>query len=336
MKKLNNPIQVGILGCGSFVQRRILPILKEINTIKVVALQKRNVNDAKNIASKWNIPFAVSSRNELLSNPQVEAVFIATTNDMHEQDAIACAEASKPTLCEKPLAPTASAILKMIEIFQKQSTPLFVGQSLRFKFCVRKAKELLQSGRLGQLLNIRAHFSIPVPKENWRHQKVRGGGALQDIGVHLIDLIRFISDQEIHSIYAEANHDYQHTSSNADQTVSAICRLTHQATASFECSFQQPFSSRFEVIGTKSRLVSNDSLRQSYDSLETLCLIEDDTKLYYPIRASNIYSEELIHFADTLQGLTPSIIDAKEGLQNQKVIEAGYQSLSESRNIQVR
>lgn len=336
MSKLSNPIQLGILGCGSFVQRRILPILGELESIKVVAIQKRNLDDAQQIASKWNIPSVVSTREELLQNPQVEAVFIVTTNDIHEEDAITCAASSKPTLCEKPLAPTAAAIIKMIEIFRKQSTPLFVGQSLRFKFCVQKAKELLKSGRLGQLLSIRAHFSVQVPKENWRHQKVRGGGVLQDIGVHLIDLIRFISSQEIHSIFAKANHDYQPTSPQADQTVTAICRLENQALASFECSFLQPFSSGFEVIGTKARLISNDSLRQSYDSLETLCLIEDDTKLYFPIRASNIYVQELKHFANALQGLEPSIIDALEGLQNQKVIGAAYRSLSENRTIQAR
>lgn len=149
-------------------------------------------------------------------------------------DAIACAACSKPTLCEKPLAPTVSGIVKMLEAFQKQSVPLFVGQSLRFKFCVQKAKQLLQSGRLGQLLSIRTHFSVPVPKENWRHQKAQGGGVLQDIGVHLIDLIRFISGEEIQSISATANHDYQNTALEVDQTVAAICRLTDQTLASFE------------------------------------------------------------------------------------------------------
>ncbi len=336
MHKSTHPIRLGILGCGSFVQRRILPILGEIDAIKAISLQKRNLDNAQQIASKWNIPHAVSTREELLQNPQVEAVLIATTNHMHEEDAIACAASSKPTLCEKPLATTTSSIIKIIKMFEKQSVPLFVGHSLRFKFCIQKAKQLLQSGRLGELLSIRTHFSVPVPKENWRHQRDQGGGVLQDIGVHLIDLIRFISGQEVQSIFAQANYGYQNTSSETDQTVTAICRLTNQAIASFECSFVHPFSSGFELIGTKSRLISNDSLRQSYDSLETLCLIENDTKLYFPILASNIYVDELKHFAEALRGLDSSIITAQEALQNQKVIEAAYHSLHENKDIQVR
>jgi len=218
-------------------------------------------------------------------------------------------------------------IERMIEAFRKQSVPLFVGQSLRFKYCLQKAKEILLSGRLGELLNIRAHFSLPVPKENWRHLQSHGGGVLQDIGVHLIDLIRFISGQEIKMVSALANDTYQTSKIEAIQTLSAICRLENHAMAAFACSFQQPFSSGFEIVGTKARLVSTDSLRQSNECLETLCLQENDTKLYFPIRAGNIYVDELRHFANVLKGFQPSVIPAIEGLQNQKVIEAAYRSI---------
>lgn len=334
--KLNYPIQLGILGAGSFVQRRILPILNDIGEINVVAIQKRELIEAQQLASKYGIPNAVSTREELLSFPLVEAVLVATPNHMHEEDVIACATFAKPTLCEKPLAPSVVSIERMIQAFQKQSIPLLVGQSLRFKFCVQKAKELVQSGRLGQLLSIRTHFSIPVPQENWRHLQTKGGGVLQDIGVHLIDLIRFISDEEIESVVAYANQGYKKNGLEADQTVSVLCRLNNQAIATFECSFTQPFSSGFEIIGSKARLVSTDSLRQTYESRESFCLIEqDDTKLYFPIRAANIYAEELKHFAEVLIGAKPSIISAAEGLQNQKVIEAIYHSIEKGRDIQV-
>jgi D-xylose 1-dehydrogenase (NADP+, D-xylono-1,5-lactone-forming) len=329
------PIQMGILGAGSFIQRRILPILNEIEEINVVALQKRNLNDAQELAYKYRIPYATSSREELLKRPDVEVVLVATQNHMHEADAIACAAFEKPTLCEKPLATTSTAIIKMLEAFQKKSIPLFVGQALRFKYCARKAQELLQSGRLGRLLSIRAHFSIPLPEENWRHLQVNCGGVLLDIGVHLIDLIRFISDDEIKSVFATANPDYKMNGHRAVQTVSAFCRLAQGAIATFECSFVQPLSSGFEIIGTKARLISTDSLRQTSDSLESLCLIENDIRCYFPIRAENIYVEELKHFAYCIRNKVPTIITAEEGLKNQKVIESIYNSINERYEVQV-
>lgn len=332
--KLNYPIQVGILGSGCFVQRRILPIIKDIEGINVIAIQNRKICEAQQLASKYGIHNAVSSREELLNFPLVEAVLVATPNHMHEEDVMACAAFAKPTLCEKPLALSVSSIKRMMKAFQRQSIPLFVGQSLRFKLCVQKAREFVQSGRLGQLLSIRAHFSIPLPEENWRHLQIKGGGVLQDIGIHLIDLIRFISDDEIESVIAYANQDYRKNDIKAVQTVSALCRLKNQGIANFECSFTQPFSSGFEIIGSKARLVSTDSLRQTYESRESLYLIEqDDTKLYFPIRAANIYVDELKHFAEVLTGEKSSIISAIEGLQNQKVIEAIYRSIEEGRNI---
>jgi predicted dehydrogenase len=195
MSEKKRPLKMGILGCGSFAERRILPILRELDTIQVISLQKRNLEEAKKVASTWHVPNAVSTREELLSNPEIDAIFITTPNEMHEEDAIACARAGKHVLCEKPLAPTVAAILNMQAAFK--TTTLSVGQSIRFKGCVQQAKSLLESGALGELLSFKAHFSIPVPQTNWRHRKEMGGGVLQDMGVHLIDLIRFVSQQEI-------------------------------------------------------------------------------------------------------------------------------------------
>lgn len=323
-----SPLKLGILGCGRFAQRRILPLLESLPTVKVVCVQKSNLAEAQEVALRFNIPRAVDTRNELLNHPEVEAVWITTPNHSHEADALACAQAHKPTLCEKPLAPTVAAIVRMIEAFHKSSTLLLVGQSLRFKPSIQKAKELLKSGELGSLCSLKAYFSVPVPESDWRHQKSHNGGVLQDIGVHLIDLIRFVSEEEITAVSAFAHPEYDISSSVADQTVSVICKLSSGTLASFECSFAHPFYASFEVIGTRSRLISTYSLRQGYESLETLCHIqENDSKIFLPISSTNIYACELQHFAEAVTHNIPSIIEAEEGLKNQRVIEAIFTSL---------
>jgi predicted dehydrogenase len=91
---LKQPIKLGILGCGSFVQRRILPILKTLSSFSVIAIQKRNSQEAKQIALKYNIPKTVSTREELLNLNEIETVLVATTNHMHEDDVLACAKYS--------------------------------------------------------------------------------------------------------------------------------------------------------------------------------------------------------------------------------------------------
>lgn len=331
-----NPLRLGIIGCGSFVQRRILPILEEVYSIKVVAIQKRDLNEAKMIARKFNIPHATSQREELLCLPDVEAVFIASTNQRHEEDAIACAQAGKPTLCEKPLAPSSEEIGRMINAFKQNATPLCVGHSLRFKPFAHIAKELLQKGILGNLLSIRAQYCIPLSKENWRYEKKCGGGALQDLGIHLIDLIHFISEERIETVQAFANSEFKNED-QVEETVAALCRLSKGAIATFECSMQQPFHSRFEIIGSKSRLLSSNSLRQTYDPIESLChVMPDDSRYYYPLKASNVFVDELKHFAECVTGQIPSIIPAKIGMQNQNVIQGAYHSIAQKREVAIQ
>lgn len=328
------PIRLGILGAGSFVQRRILPILKDVPLIQVTCLHKQNLIEAKQTALQFGIPHAVSSRLELLNHPEVDAVFIATPNYSHKEDAIACAEARKPTLCEKPLAPTSQAIIEMQKKFKQNSIPLFVGHSLRFKPAVQKAKELLKNGMLGKLLHIRAYFTLSVPQDNWRCKKSYGGGVLQDIGVHLIDLIQFISGENISLIHALANPTFNQTSDESEHYVIAQGHLTNEATFSFECSMKQSLRSGFEIVGTKSRLISLESLRQTDEAGESFQFIQKNNDwIDVPLKANNVYAEELMHFAQVLKGRASSLIPSSIGLNNQQIIEAAYDSIHKKKTI---
>lgn len=321
-------IGLGIIGCGSFIQRRILPALNEVKDFKIICLHNRNIEKAKQMGQSLHVPYYTASREELLKNREVDAVYIASPHHLHEEDAIACALMQKPTLCEKPLAPTVDAVKKIIKAFEENETPLFVGHSLRFKPSVQKAKAIVEEGKIGKLLSFRTYVTIPLSQDNWRHKKECGGGALQDLGVHLVDLIHFITGQKITSIFAYGNIK------EVDETVLAICKLENGALAAFHCSFEQPLSSGFEIIGSQGRIISTDSLRQTYDPVETFCHIqENDTKIFPRLLASNIYVDELKHFADCLLNKTPSLIPANIALQNQIVIEAAYLSLLQRKEI---
>lgn len=321
------PIRLGILGCGSFIQRRILPFLKEMQGIKCVAIQKRDLSAAKDIAERYEIAHACKERQELL-NKDLDLVFIATPNHMHEEDALASAAARKAVLCEKPLAPSVESIERMLRVFKENSLPFFVGHSLRFKPCVQIAKKMLKEGTLGELRHIHAFFSIPLAKESWRFKKSYGGGVLQDIGIHLIDLMQFITSQNIEGISALGNKE------EVDTTVRAICRFKGQGTGYFESSFEEPLRSGFEVIGTKGRLISLNSLRQTFDPVETLCHVrEDDSRLFFPLKASNIFVSELNHVAEVLKKKTASLIPAEISLHNQKVLEAALLSMESKKEV---
>jgi len=323
---IKHPLKLGILGCGGFTIRRILPALREIDAIRIVCIQNRNQAKAEAIAHQFNIPRAVSRREDLLSDPEVEAVHITSPNFLHEEDTLACAKAGLPTLCEKPLSTSLESVDRMIEAFERRSIPFFVGHQMRFKPAIQKAKELLRAGEFGTLLQLRAYYySRTIPAGNWRLDKGNGGGALQEIGIHLVDLVHFISGEEIAEVRALSSL------SEIDRMVSVQGKLPCGALVSFECAYERPYYSGFEVIGTKSRLVSSESLRQTYDPVETLCLVrENGEAIYYPLQALDVYAEEYKHFAKAVIQQVYSPIEAKISHANQRVIDAAYRSLEPS------
>lgn len=288
---------------------------------------KQELGEGTKIAADYHIPYAVSERHELLANPAVEAVHIASPNFLHEEDAPACAEAGKPTLCEKPLSTSFESVERMILAFQNRSLPFFVGQQLRFKPAIQKAKQLLQEGALGRLLHLRAYyFSQTIPTGNWRLKKGNGGGALQEIGIHLVDLIHYISGEEIGSVHAIATPVLP---GEAERMVSFQGQLQSGAIASFECSFERPYYSGFEVIGTKSRLVSCESLRQTPEPIETLHqVLGTEEKVYLPLEITNLYVDEFKHFAEAVTHRVPSPLSAEISYANQKVIDMAYRTLA--------
>lgn len=321
-----HPLKIGILGCGGFATRRILPALKEIASIQIVCIQNRDQTKADTIARQFGIPKAVSHREALLAYPEIEAVHITSPNFLHEEDALACAAAGKPTLCEKPLSTSWESVNRMIEAFDSRNLPLFVGHQMRFKPAIQKAKKLVLAGEFGNLLQIRAYYySRTIPTGNWRLIKGNGGGALQEIGIHLVDLIHFISGEEIGEVRALSSV------SEVDRMISVQGKLPSGTLISFECAYERPYYSGFEVIGTQSRLVSSESLRQTYDPVESLSLTKETGEtIYYPLQAVDLYAEECRHFAKAVIHGIDSPIEAKISMANQRVIDAAYHSLKPS------
>ena len=330
-----DPLRLGILGCGSFMQRRILTALPETPTVQVVNLQKRDRNEAAAVARRFNVPRFTATREELLADPEIEAVFIGTPNAMHEEDALACAKAGKHTLCEKPMAASTAGAQRMIEAFEQAGLQLLVGHCLRFKAATVRAREMLQSGRLGELRALRGFYSFPMPLGQWRSDWAMGGGVLLDLGIHIIDFIRFVSGQEIVGVSAMADPAFNPAEKRADRTVRALLRLSSGATASMAVSYDEPFINGFEVIGAKEALLGWRSLRQSYDPGECLRHVHDGGITELRLLAGNVYADELAHLALVLAGQKAPIIPAADGLANQRVVEAAYHSIATQKECPV-
>ena len=169
---------------------------------KLVAIAGRNEAAVKEAALRYGYEGYYTDWREMLKNDRIQLFDNGGPNDAHAEPCIAAAQAGKHILCEKPLARTAKEAATMLEAVTKAGVKHAVAFNYRFVPAIRQAKELIDSGKLGQIYHFRAvylqewimpHYGTP---HIWRLDKsIAGSGALGDLGAHIIDLARFLAGE---------------------------------------------------------------------------------------------------------------------------------------------
>jgi predicted dehydrogenase len=231
--------------------KKVIPAMQQCREAEIVAIASRDPLRAAETARTLGIPKSYGSYEELLRDPEVEAIYNPLPNHMHVEWSIRAAEAGKHVLCEKPLGMTAEEARRLIEA--RDRTGVKIGEA----FMVRthpqwlRAKELVQSGAIGDLRAMMGFFSYSNrdPK-NIRNIAEYGGGGLMDIGCYPIFTSRFIFGEEPKRVAALMEFDPEmHT----DRLTSAILDYP-SGQAVFTCSTQLVPYQRMQILGTKGRI----------------------------------------------------------------------------------
>ena len=150
---------------------------------------------------------AYASREELLADPEIELVTVAIPNDYHEEVVVACLEAKKNVICEKPVTLSLESLERMIECSKKNGVRFTVHQNRRFDVDYLAMKQIHDSGEIGEIFDIesRIHGSRGIPSD-WRGTKEHGGGMLLDWGVHLIDQILNVMGWDVDTVRCRFEH----------------------------------------------------------------------------------------------------------------------------------
>ncbi|MFH1742322.1 MAG: Gfo/Idh/MocA family oxidoreductase [bacterium] len=201
-------LRIGIIACGKVSERVHLPAYKEIRGVSVVAACDINLKRGKWFAKKFDIPHMYGTYEEMLANEELDAVSVNSPHRFHAEHTIAAAKAGCHVLVEKPMALSIKDIRAMIATCKKAKKILMVEQFQRFTPMVYKAHQIISSGKLGKVYTIRGHFGHGgpeywSPEGKWFLQKKEAqGGTMLDIGVHQIDMMRYISGKEVTEISA--------------------------------------------------------------------------------------------------------------------------------------
>ncbi|MGH2533240.1 MAG: Gfo/Idh/MocA family protein [Thermomicrobiales bacterium] len=259
-------IRWGIIGCGQIAHDRVLPALEMADNCETVALFDPDPERMARARGKAPAAVTCASLAELLADPHVQAVYIATPNHLHAEQAVAAAAAGKHVLVEKPMALDAAQGRQMVEAAARAGVKLMVAYMTLFNPIYKAAKRLLDADALGEIVAMRGRHSYAMRPESlsdanrWRLDPRHGGGPLMDVGVYSIFTLRELSGITPRSLSATGSVRRLHGKTDYDSIVFSY--LGHDGTPGVvEASFTFG-SSTYELEGTRGRLCLTGHITQ--------------------------------------------------------------------------
>lgn len=181
MKKIN----WGILGPG-VIAHQFAKDARHVESAFVSAVASRSIERARAFASEYKIPKVHNTYKELFEDPDIDAIYVATPHNFHLEQSAEALKNGKAVLCEKPLTESLGTSKELIKIAQEEKVYLMEGMWTYFLPAIRKAKQWVQSGRIGDILHLRSSFGYPIPynAESRQYNPELAGGCLLDMGVY--------------------------------------------------------------------------------------------------------------------------------------------------------
>jgi len=240
----------GVLSTAN-IKRKVVPATQRADRCEVVAIASRDPESAARAAAEFEIPRAHGSYEELLADPEVDAVYNPLPNHLHAEWTIAAAEAGKHVLCEKPLAMNADEAERMVEACASAGVVLMEAFMYRLHPSWEGVRELVRSGRIGELRSVQSWFSyFNDDPANIRNIAEAGGGALYDIGCYTVNLSRMLFGSEPSRIQTSMTFD---ETMGVDVLTSAVLEFG-RGVAAFTVTTRAETDQRVHVYGTEGRI----------------------------------------------------------------------------------
>lgn len=340
-------LKIGVIGVGNISNEHIQAYLKNPN-VELYAFCDINETQLKMMAEKYGVTHTFTNKDEMLALPELDAVSVCTWNSEHAPCTIAALNAGKHVLCEKPMATTVEEAIAMKEAAERSGKLLQIGFVRRFGNDCEVLQDFIQQDFLGEIYYAKATYlrrnGNPM---GWFGDVSRsGGGPLIDLGVHVIDLTRYLmGNPKPVSVYGVTFRKLGNRSELKDQKdyVSAsatdhdICDVEDMATAmvrydngavlsvetSFSLNLKKP-QGTIELFGTKGGARLDPELELYTDINGYMA----DVNLCSPTALSfdGLFQKEIDHFADCILHGTPCRAPAQDGIDIMRILRAIYKS----------
>jgi predicted dehydrogenase len=248
---MNKKVAWGVLGVANIAVKKVLPAMQQGEWCQIAAIASRDLKRAEQAAQELGINKAFGSYEELLADPEIEAVYNPLPNHLHVPWSIKAAEAGKHVLCEKPISLTTPEAITLLKARDRTGMKIEEAFMVRTHPQWRKVIELIRTGKIGVVRSVMGYFSyFNRDPKNIRNIREYGGGALMDIGCYLIYTSRLIFGEEPTRVVANIERD---PAMGTDILTSGILHFPSGQSV-FTCSTQVAPYQRVQIIGTQGRI----------------------------------------------------------------------------------
>jgi predicted dehydrogenase len=325
---MTGKVSWGVLGVANIAVKKVIPAMQRGAWSTITAIASRDLAKAQEAARDLGIPKAYGSYEELLADPEIDAVYNPLPNHLHVPWSVRCAEAGKHVLCEKPLALDAAEARTLLAA--QVRTGVKIGEA----FMVRthpqwlRARELVRAGRIGDLRAIQGFFSYyNGDRDNIRNVRDWGGGGLMDIGCYPINTSRFIFGEEPRRVMALVERDPE---MQVDRLASGLLDFPSGQSA-FICGTQLVPYQRMQLFGTTGRIEIEIPFNAPPDR-PCRIFVDDGSDLHgagihtetFPVCDQYTIQGDL--FSQAVRGEAEVPVPLEDAIRNMAVIDALFRS----------
>ena len=252
---MQKPIRYAVVGLGHIAQTAVLPAFKHAATNSVLtAIVSDDPRKRREIAGRYRLQHTYTYKEYERCLEEVDAVYIALPNSMHEEYTIRAASAGVHVLCEKPLAVTTNQCRNMVKACRGNNVKLMVAYRLHFEQINLEVMDLVRKGRIGRPRYFNSSFSMKVRAGNIRTKADMGGGTLYDIGIYCINAARYLFGGEPLAVQAISVNSGTPRLSEIDETTGALLRFEKDCVAAFVTSFNAADVATYVIVGDKGQI----------------------------------------------------------------------------------
>ena len=330
----NQKIRWGIISTAGIAQSAFIPALRQTQRGELVAVASRDRSKADAFAQKFDIPVVFNDYASLLASDEIDAIYNPLPNSLHAEWTLAAAKAGKHVFCEKPLALTPEEAQTMVDACKEAGVLFFEAFVFLYHPQTLRLREVLDSGRIGKLIQVEAHISAnifgrPNIEQNIRLNKDLVGGALMDMGCYPITFARFAFGKEPLSVMADT---YIHPKYEVDTRDALILSFSDDRQASLSCSFHSFGGQSAILFGDEGYIVVPNPYHPRPENRFTV--YSGDTVETYEFNTGLMpFAPAIEHFHDCiLDGVEP-LITAENAAGTSAVINAAWESGRTGRQV---